>query len=116
MKVVHAVFAVAVLGLGTANAAVRDEAGRSWELELGKDVFHRPNYSGTSASSPWLYVWSSGEYRIERKGTFTLDAGSLTLDPHLRRTVATTTVATTRATASACCLATASAVATAPLG
>jgi outer membrane protein len=82
LKRAAALCGILLLTLGTAVAAEGEQ--RPWQLELGAGLSYEPDYSGSSASSPRLLLWASGEYRSERWGKFALDAGSLTLDPQLR--------------------------------
>ena len=75
---------VALLTLGSAQAAEGGEGIRPWQLELGVGAAYKPDYSGSQTSSPRLLLWGSGGYRTKHWGRFVLDSGSLTLDPQLR--------------------------------
>ncbi|MEO8739628.1 MAG: MipA/OmpV family protein [Casimicrobiaceae bacterium] len=69
--------------LGMNGLALADEHPE-WDLQFGAGVATLPEYSGASASSARLRVWADGSYRTANLGTFSIDSGSLTIDPELR--------------------------------
>ena len=80
IKVASVAYACALSISGPAAADEHPE----WDLQLGTGVALMPDYSGASTSSPRLKVWADGAYRTENIGTFSIDSGSLTIDPELR--------------------------------
>ena len=69
--------------LGSNGLALADEHP-VWDLQFGAGVASMPDYSGASASGARLRVWVDGAYRTANLGTFSIDSGSLTIDPELR--------------------------------
>jgi outer membrane protein len=69
--------------LGGVGPAIADQE-RPWELQVGTGIAYQPDYSGSRSSGPRLRLWVDGKYRTNDFGSFTLDSGSLTIDPDAR--------------------------------